>query len=98
MPQPTIEAAPTPVQAGWWIVGSLAVIIALLGFLVFLFWRRGMAGSGARTVQLLSTLPALPAGAAADSLSVEDWKQRALVAEAMAGQQGQMLREKIVPE
>ena len=30
--------------------------------------------------------------------SVDDWKQRALVAEAMAGQQGQMLREKIMPE
>ena len=43
-------------------------------------------------------LPALPESAAADSLSVEDWKQRALVAEAMAGQQGQMLREKIMPE
>jgi hypothetical protein len=31
-------------------------------------------------------------------LSVDDWKQRALVAEAMAGKQGQMLREKIMPE
>jgi hypothetical protein len=96
--QPTVEAAQTPVQVVWWIVGPLAVIIALLGFLVFLFWRKGVAGSGARAVHSLSTLPALPEGAAADSLSVEDWKQRALVAEAMAGRQGQMLREKIMPE
>jgi hypothetical protein len=96
--QATVAAAQTPVPVVWWIVGSLAVIIALLGFLVFLFWRRGMAGSGARAVPSLSMLPALPEGAAADSLSVEDWKQRALVAEAMAGRQGQMLREKIMPE
>jgi hypothetical protein len=93
-----VAAAQTPVPVVWWIVGSLAVIIALLGFLVFLFWRRGVAGSGARAVHSMSTLPALPEGAAADSLSVEDWKQRALVAEAMAGRQGQMLREKIMPE
>jgi len=95
---PTVEADQTPVQAVWWIVGSLAVIIALLGFLVFLFWRRGMAGSDARAVPSLSMLPALPESAAADSLTVEEWKQRALVAEAMAGRQGQMLREKIMPE
>jgi hypothetical protein len=94
----TVEAAQSPVQGVWWIVGLLAVIIALLGFLVFLFWRRGEAGSGARAVPLMSALPALPERAAGDSLSVEDWKQRALVAEAMAGQQGQMLREKIMPE
>ena len=94
----TVEAAQTPVPVVWWIVGSFAVIIALLGFLVFLFWRRGVAGSGVREVHSMSMLPALPESAAADSLSVEDWKQRALVAEAMAGQQGQMLREKIMPE
>ena len=96
--QPAMEAAQTPVQVVWWTVGSLAVIIALLGFLVFLFWHKGGAGSGARAVHSMSTLPALPEDAAADSLSVEDWKQRALVAEAMAGRQGQMLREKIMPE
>ena len=94
----TAEAAQTPVQMVWWIVGSLAVIVALLGFLVFLLWRKGAADAGARSTHSLSTLPALTEGAAADSLSVEDWKQRALVAEAMAGRQGQMLREKIMPE
>ena len=94
----TVEAAQTPDQAVWWVVGFLAIIIALLGFLVFLFWRRGVAGSGVREVHSMSMLPALPESAAADSLSVEDWKQRALVAEAMAGRQGQMLREKIMPE
>jgi hypothetical protein len=98
VPQPTMAAAQTPVQTVWWIVGSLAVIIALLCFLVFVFWRKGAAGSGARSDRSMSALPALLEGAAADSLSVEDWKQRALVAEAMAGRQGQMLREKIMPE
>ena len=32
-----------PDRAAWWIVGSLAVIIALLAILVFLFWRRNPA-------------------------------------------------------
>ena len=95
---PTVVAAHTPVQMVWWIVGSLAAIIVLSGFLVFRFRRKGAAGAGARAFHPLSTLPALPEDAAADSLSVEDWKQRALVAEAMAGRQGQMLREKIMPE
>jgi hypothetical protein len=95
---PTVKAAQTPVRLFWWIVGPLTVIITLLGFLVFLFWRRGVAGSGARADRSMSALPALPEDAAAGSLSVEDWKQRALAAEAMVGQQGQMLREKIIPE
>ena len=89
-----MAAAQTPVQVVWWIVGSLAVIIALLGFLVFVFWRKGAAGSGARPTSHLRA-----AGACGgDSLSVEDWKRRALEAEAMAGRQGQMLRKKIMPE
>ncbi len=96
--QPTVAAAQTPSQVVWWITGSLAVVIALLGFVVFRFWHKGVAGSGTRAVHSMSALPALPEGAATDSLSVEDWKQRALVAEAMAGRQGQMLREKIMPE
>jgi hypothetical protein len=90
----TVAAAQTPVPVVWWIVGALAVV-ALLGFPVFRFWRKGVAGPGARAVH---TMSALPEGMAVDSLSVEDWKQRALVAEAMAGRQGQMLREKIMPE
>jgi hypothetical protein len=93
--QRTVAAAQTPVQMVWWIVGALAVIIVLLSFMMFRFWHKGAAGSGARAVHSLS---ALPESAAEDSLSVEDWKQRALVAEAMAGRQGQMLREKIMPE
>jgi hypothetical protein len=95
--QATVAAVQTPVQLFWWIVGSLTIIIALLGFLVFLFWRRVVAASGTRADHPMSAPPALPEGAV-DSLSVEDWKQRALVAEAMAGQQGQMLRETIIPE
>ena len=39
-----------------------------------------------------------PADATTDKLSAEEWKQRALVAEAMAGQHGQILREKLMPE
>ncbi len=94
----TVAAAQPPVQVVWWIVGALIVITALLGFLVFRFWRKGVAGSGARAAHSMSTLSALQEGAAADALTVEDWKQRALVAEAMAGRQGELLREKIMPE
>ena len=95
---PPVAAAPIPDRVVGWVIGSLAVIIGLLGFLVFLFWRKGDGTSGPRPNLSLSTRSALPGGAAAESLSVDDWKQRALVAEAMAGQQGQMLREKIMPE
>lgn len=34
----------------------------------------------------------------ADTTEVETWKQRALTAEAMAGRQGEILREKMIPE
>ena len=71
------------------------VIISLLACLVLLFWRRGRVDSPA--TRSTAMLP-LPGKAVEDPAVAEEWRQRALTAEAMAGKQGQMLREKIMPE
>ena len=93
-PQPVAKAEDKPDRTGDWVAGSLTVVIVLLA-LDILFWRRkpGHAltlSSAGALAESKNTSP--------DSLSVQEWKQRALVAEAMAGKQGQMLREKIMPE
>jgi hypothetical protein len=101
-PAPTIAAAPvTPLlpqaednsnRTLHWILGLLAIISILLATGIFLLWRRPK--DSAPSAMALAKLPA--------SISVEssadDWKQRALAAEAMAGKQGEILREKIMPE
>ncbi len=91
-----VKTKDQPGQAGWLIAGSLGIIIVLLGFLVLLFWRRNrdVKPNPVLTTALVKTSDE-PGN---DSVSVAEWKKRALVAEAMAGQQGQMLREKIMPE
>ena len=78
----------------FWIIGALGVIICLLSSLVVLFWRRGMHDPRAVRPTTVLAAPNENTGLA----SPEDWKQRALTAEAMAGKQGQILREKIMPE
>jgi len=75
-----------------WIVGALAIIIILLGWLVFVL-RRNIPGASKSLV--VGTRNAVTSESPA---SAEEWKQRALAAEAMAGKQGQILREKIMPE
>jgi hypothetical protein len=94
--QPAIKAGDTSSSALAWILGLLAVISVLLAAGVFLIWRR--TSTNARAIGPANAVLRLPDAAQPDSLSVLEWKQRALVAEAMAGQQGQMLREKIMPE
>jgi hypothetical protein len=92
---PAAGAEKIPDRAAGWIAGSLGAIVGLLILLVFLFWKQSR--SAARAAGLTTALVKLQNDAIAE-LSVDDWKQRALVAEAMAGKQGQMLREKIMPE
>ncbi|MFZ0828154.1 MAG: hypothetical protein WAO02_12085 [Verrucomicrobiia bacterium] len=92
--QPAMPIAPGPDHTTWWMAGSLVVIIALLGSLVLLFWRRGPVAAGVPA--MISTLPATQG--VVEPASVEEWKQRAMAAEAMAGKQGEILREKIMPE
>jgi hypothetical protein len=75
-----------------WILGMLAVISVLLATGIFVLWRRPKDSAPAVTA-----LARLPASITVES-SADDWKQRALAAEAMAGKQGEMLREKIMPE
>jgi hypothetical protein len=92
--EPVVKNEPDANRMVLWIVGSLAVIIVLLGCLVLLFWRRSPASE--RVVHSDSALMK-PSGSMAANPD-QEWKQRALTAEAMAGKQGQMLREKIMPE
>jgi hypothetical protein len=93
--QPTMPAAPAPDRTAY-VVGALAIIIALLGCLVFLFWRRN-PGDDPRSTTSMVAVKSSPE-VSLDPASAEEWRQRALTAEAMAGKQGQMLREKIMPE
>jgi hypothetical protein len=74
-----------------WIFAALAVIIFLLGWLVLVLKRNGVPKN-------LSPATVVVPSVVSKSDSVEEWKQRALEAEAMAGKQGQILREKIMPE
>lgn len=78
-----------------YLLALLAIIVGLLAAGVFIVWRRPREFAS----RPLPPRPlAIVESQAVESPSVEVWKQRALVAEAMAGQQGQLLREKIIPE
>jgi hypothetical protein len=79
-------------------VGIVGVIIGLVGTFALWFWRRGVGSPDALTPpSTLARLTTNPSTATELSPN-QDWKQRALVAEAMAGRQGQILREKLMPE
>ena len=92
---PAIGAEVRSERTAWWIAGSLGVIILLLGLLVVLFWQRTSSPSrGSSSNVALVRI----SDEASDEAMVEGWKQRALASEAMAGKQGQLLREKIMPE
>ena len=93
-PVPALKTGAATDRMVSWIGGSLAVIIALLGCLVLLFWRRNPVPGRMAHPALALTQSAVTAPTHSD----EEWKQRALAAEAMAGKQGQILREKIMPE
>ncbi|HSY17083.1 MAG TPA: hypothetical protein VK815_02060, partial [Candidatus Acidoferrales bacterium] len=96
VPTPAVKPAEDSNHALGWILGLLAVISALLAMGIFLMWRR--TATEVRAIRPANTVARLTDAAQPESVSVLEWKQRALVAEAMAGQQGQMLREKIMPE
>ncbi|MBP9900211.1 MAG: hypothetical protein IT579_22445 [Verrucomicrobia subdivision 3 bacterium] len=100
VPAPLPPVAAQPNRAVWWIVGLFAVLVVLLRSLVAWFWRRRVRQSGpCPPPAALVQLPAPDqAEAATDPSTAEEWKQRALMAEAMAGRQGQILREKLMPE
>ena len=85
--------------AAWWIVGALFVIIALLAGLLWVV-RRGTLG-GTRALPIAPARAALPAPSAATGTgpgTAEDWRQRALDAEALAEKQIRLLRDKVMPE
>lgn len=95
---PSTPTEAKPDHMVWWIVGMLGVIIVMLGLLAWLFWRRDIGNTGARTPHATLARLTAPVNATTAPLATEEWIQRALVAEAMAGRQGQILREKLMPE
>lgn len=83
-------------RAVGWVLGFLGFISLVLVTGIFIFWRR--PGYDGRVDRPRVALTKSPDGTVTDSETVEAWKQRALAAEAMAGKQGQMLRDKMIPE
>jgi hypothetical protein len=93
-----VSAQAEPDHAVWWILGMSGVIIGFLGASVLWLWRRGVGSSGGGAPPLALARLTAPGDGTTNSLAAGEWKQRALVAEAMAGQHGQILREKLMPE
>jgi len=79
-----------------WILGLLGVISVLVAVGVFSLWRR--PAGDVRMVPAASAMAKSAGKTPSDPSSTDEWKQRALAAEAMAGKQGQILREKMIPE
>jgi hypothetical protein len=96
--QSIVTAEAKPDRAVWWIIRLFGAIIVLLGTLILLLWWRGVGSFGARAPQSALARLTGPADDPTDPSAVEEWKQRAIAAEAMAGRQGQMLREQLMPE
>jgi len=86
----------------WWVVAALGLIILLLGGLLLTIHRshkRNLAGSlGLTPPQGTPQLLPQRAGASLPSDAHPGWRERALAAEAMAGKQAQILKEKVGPE
>lgn len=98
-PKPAAAALPPPPQKlnlTWWIAGVLTMIMVLLGWLIFMLRRSGLGKA-----DVLTTTPA-PTTSTSTALvragDEENWKERALAAEAMASKQAQVLSEKVIPE
>lgn len=90
----TLSSADHSSRAWGGIPELLAATVVLLAAGILILWQN--QGNLARAPRFPRAL-AIPGEAANDS-SAEAWKQRALAAEAMAGKQGELLREKILPE
>ncbi len=97
-PQSVVTAEAKSDRAIWWIIGLFGAVIALFGTLILLLWWRGVGNYGARAPQPALARLTGPADEPPDPAAVEEWKQRAIAAEAMAGRQGQILREQLMPE
>jgi hypothetical protein len=77
----------------WWLGGALATIIALLGVVIMLIRRQTKA-----IPRALLAESDKGAGSLAVVRSGDQWRERALQAEAIAEQQAQILKEKVGPE
>ncbi len=96
--QPAALVEPGPDRTTWSIIRMFGILIVLLGTALLLIWWRGLGGFANRTPDLAVARQPIPPAAVTEPAAMEEWKQRALVAEAMAGRQAQILREKLMPE
>ncbi len=99
--QPVAKAEDNSGRTLSWILGLLAAIGVMVAAGVVILWRRPSNDTRA-VAAITSPAPGAvkksPENVSTDPASVDEWKQRALAAEAMAGKQGQILREKMIPE
>ena len=96
-PAPPVTNVPAPApkpDLTLWIAAALALIVALLGWLVLIVKRSSARPANERALVLANTIPGIHGGNGND----EGWRQRALTAEAVASKQAQILREKLTPE
>jgi hypothetical protein len=95
--QPAVATGTFP-AAVWWISTALVVIIGLLGTVILMLRRQGPIAPRA----LLSESAGVNVGGYGEqpvlSSADDQWRKRALQAEAMATQQAQILGEKVGPE
>lgn len=90
----TVPATPIPAPENWnpewWIAGVLIVITGLLAWLVVMLRRSGFGKT--------EVLPPATSTALVRTDDNENWKLRALAAEAMASKQAEAISGKIIPE
>lgn len=98
-------ASAAPVAASWFdpdsTVFALSVVFILVFILTFyvgvLYFRERRRLRAAAQSVVEAGLPVLT-GVSSEQLPMEVWQQRALLAEALAGNQALLLREKLMPE
>ena len=93
---PAAKAGDNAIRIQAWIITFLGILTALLSIGILIALKRNPANP--RTTTSTGALVKSSDATPADSAAVQEWKQRALMAEAMAGKQVEILREKIIPE
>ncbi len=81
-----------------WIIGALAVIISLLAWLGFILKRSAARALAAPAAPSGLLAEGGPSRTAVEPAAGNEWRERALAAEAVADKQAQIIRDELVPE